>query len=48
MDADRIVGMRPVETALAAAREILKTRAGGSTGEALITQSISDLRGKLN
>jgi F-type H+-transporting ATPase subunit b len=37
-----------VETALAAAREILKTRAGGSTGEALITQSISDLRGKLN
>ncbi len=37
-----------VETALAAAQELLKTRASGSTGDALITQSISDLRGKLN
>jgi F-type H+-transporting ATPase subunit b len=36
-----------VETALAAAREILKSRAGGSTGESLISQSINDLRGKL-
>lgn len=37
-----------VETALAAAHEILKSRAGGSTGEALVSQSIKDLRGKLN
>ncbi|MET0408802.1 MAG: F0F1 ATP synthase subunit B [Hyphomicrobium sp.] len=37
-----------VETALAAAQEILKSRAGGSTGESLVSQSISDLRGKLN
>lgn len=37
-----------VETALAAAHEILKSRAGGSTGETLVSQSISDLRGKLN
>jgi F-type H+-transporting ATPase subunit b len=37
-----------VETALAAAQELLKTRAGGATGDALIKQSITDLRGKLN
>jgi F-type H+-transporting ATPase subunit b len=37
-----------VETALAAAHEILKTRAAGSTGESLVSQSISDLRGQLN
>lgn len=37
-----------VETALAAAHEILKTRASGATGEALVSQSINDLRGKLN
>ena len=37
-----------VETALAAAHEILKTRTGGSTGETLVSQSINDLRGKLN
>jgi F-type H+-transporting ATPase subunit b len=37
-----------VETALAAAQEILKSRAGGSTGETLVSQSIGDLRGKLN
>jgi F-type H+-transporting ATPase subunit b len=37
-----------VATALAAAQEILKSRAGGSTGETLVSQSISDLRGKLN
>jgi F-type H+-transporting ATPase subunit b len=37
-----------VDTALAAAHELLKTRAGGATGDALISQSISDLRGKLN
>ncbi len=37
-----------VETALAAAQEILKSRARGATGEALVSQSISDLRGKLN
>lgn len=37
-----------VETALAAAQEILKTRAGGATGDKLISQSITDLRGKLN
>ncbi len=37
-----------VDTALAAAQEILKSRAGGSTGETLVSQSISDLRGKLN
>ena len=30
-----------VETALAAAREILKTRAGGATGDTLISQSIT-------
>jgi F-type H+-transporting ATPase subunit b len=37
-----------VETALAAAGELLKTRAGGATGDTLISQSITDLRGKLN
>ena len=37
-----------VETALAAAHEILKSRAGGQTGETLVSQSIDDLRGKLN
>jgi len=42
------VRVTAVETALAAAHELLKTRAGGATGEALITQSISDLKGKLN
>lgn len=37
-----------VETALAAAHEILKTRATGATGDSLVSQSISDLNGKLN
>jgi F-type H+-transporting ATPase subunit b len=37
-----------VETALAAAHELLKTRAGGLTGEALISQSINDMKGKLH
>ncbi len=37
-----------VETAIAAAHEILKARAGGTTGESLVASSISDLRGKLN
>ncbi len=37
-----------VETALAAAQEILKSRAGGETGNTLVSQSITDLRGKLN
>lgn len=37
-----------VETAVTAAQEILKTRAAGAVGEELISQSISDLRGKLN
>jgi F-type H+-transporting ATPase subunit b len=37
-----------VETALAAAQELLKTRTGGKTGDTLISQSISDLRGTLN
>lgn len=37
-----------VETALTAAHEILKSRAGGATGEALVKEAISDLRGKLN
>jgi F-type H+-transporting ATPase subunit b len=37
-----------VETALAAAHELLKTRACGATGEALISQSINDMKGKLN
>lgn len=37
-----------VETALAATQEILKTRAGGATGDALISESINQLRGKLN
>ncbi len=37
-----------VETAIAAAHEILKARAGGATGESLVASSISDLRGKLN
>lgn len=37
-----------VETAVSAAHELLKTRAGGSVGDALISQSINDLRGKLN
>ncbi len=37
-----------VETAVTAAQELLKTRAAGAVGEALISQSISDLRGKLN
>ncbi|WP_409561227.1 F0F1 ATP synthase subunit B [Hyphomicrobium sp. B1] len=37
-----------VETALAAAHEILKTRAAGATGDSLVSQSIGDLSGKLN
>lgn len=37
-----------IETAIAAAHEILKTRAGGSTGETLVSSSINDLKGKLN
>jgi F-type H+-transporting ATPase subunit b len=37
-----------VETAVSVAHELLKTRAGGSVGDALISQSINDLRGKLN
>lgn len=37
-----------VESAVSAAHELLKTRAGGSVGDTLISQSISDLRGKLN
>lgn len=37
-----------VETAVTAAQELLKTRAGGAVGESLISQSISDLKGKLN
>ncbi len=37
-----------VDTAISAAHELLKTRAGGSVGDSLITQSINDLRGKLN
>jgi F-type H+-transporting ATPase subunit b len=37
-----------VDTALAAAQSIIKTRVAGSTGDGLISQSISDLKGKLN
>jgi F-type H+-transporting ATPase subunit b len=37
-----------VEAAVTAAQELLKTRAAGAVGEALISQSIVDLRGKLN
>jgi F-type H+-transporting ATPase subunit b len=37
-----------VDTAISAAHELLKTRAGGSVGDSLISQSITDLRGKLN
>jgi F-type H+-transporting ATPase subunit b len=37
-----------VDTAISAAHELLKTRAGGSVGDTLISQSINDLRGKLN
>jgi F-type H+-transporting ATPase subunit b len=37
-----------VESAVSAAQELLKTRATGSVGDKLISQSISDLRGKLN
>jgi F-type H+-transporting ATPase subunit b len=37
-----------VDTAIAAAHELLKTRVNGSTGDSLVSQSISDLRGKLN
>lgn len=37
-----------VDTAISAAHELLKTRAGGSVGDGLISQSITDLRGKLN
>jgi F-type H+-transporting ATPase subunit b len=37
-----------VEAALAAAEKILKARVPGSTGDALIDQSIRDLKSKLN
>lgn len=37
-----------VDSALLAARELLKSRTPGSTGDALIAQSIKDLKGKLN
>jgi F-type H+-transporting ATPase subunit b len=37
-----------VETAVTAARELLKTRASGTAGDALISQSIDELKGKLN
>lgn len=37
-----------VETAIATAEKILRTKAGGSTGERLINDSIENLRGKLN
>lgn len=37
-----------IETAIAAAHEILKTRAGGPIGETLVSSSIDDLKGKLN
>ncbi|MFA7307728.1 MAG: F0F1 ATP synthase subunit B [Hyphomicrobium sp.] len=37
-----------VNTAISAAQELLKTRASGSVGDSLISQSITDLRGKLN
>ena len=37
-----------VETAIEAAHNILKTRATGNVSDTLISQSISDLRGKLN
>lgn len=37
-----------VNTAISAAQELLKTRASGSVGNSLISQSITDLRGKLN
>lgn len=37
-----------VDAALAAAQSIIKTRVAGATGDGLISQSISDLKGKLN
>jgi F-type H+-transporting ATPase subunit b len=37
-----------VDAALAAAHEIIKSRASGSTGEQIVSQSIEDLRGRLN
>jgi F-type H+-transporting ATPase subunit b len=37
-----------VDTALAASRELLKGRASGAMGDALIAKSIGDLKGKLN
>ncbi len=37
-----------VESAIAAAEKILKTRAAGATGNALVDTSIRDLDGKLN
>ncbi len=37
-----------VQTAIAAAEELLKTRVAGSTANALIEKSIGDLKGKLN
>lgn len=37
-----------VDTALVAAQELLKARTGGAAADALISQSIKDLKGKLN
>jgi F-type H+-transporting ATPase subunit b len=37
-----------VDSAITAAQEILKTRVKGDVGNSLISQSIDDLRGKLN
>ncbi|MBA2125820.1 F0F1 ATP synthase subunit B [Hyphomicrobium methylovorum] len=37
-----------VDTAIEAAQKILKTRATGNVSDSLISQSIGDLRGKLN
>lgn len=37
-----------VDSAITAAQEILKTRVKGDVGNSLISQSINDLRGKLN
>lgn len=37
-----------VETALAAAENILKTRVTGAVGDSLVNQAIQDLKGKLN
>jgi F-type H+-transporting ATPase subunit b len=37
-----------VDKAIVAAQELLRARASGATGDALIDQSIKDLKGKLN